>query len=215
MNKQIEIKIKFSLKFEVERVLDTLKKLKWYRERGYNISLPARISEIVMDGYEDVNLDTITDKLEDEFDRNEYQKLTNSIYAEWGKISDILENNIEKNGLTTGFGLYKIILTKYGVGGSYDPPSTIIINVNNRQPNEICRTIIHEILHLNIESLIVKYHIGHWEKERIVDLIFSKIMPEISKMQKLPQGFNIEKIDEIFNSNFPNLEEILKKTSKS
>ncbi|MFC1700789.1 hypothetical protein ACFLZ0_01485, partial [Patescibacteria group bacterium] len=103
---------------------------------------------------------------------------------------------------------YDLILTKYGTGGSYNLPNRIILNFNKKTPNDIIRIIIHEIIHLLIQPLIEKFEIEHWPKERIVDLMLSKIMPELTKMQKLSQ--NTEKIDKLFNKFFPDIEKIIK-----
>ena len=215
MKQQIKIKINYSLGLETERILSTLKKIEWYREKGYFASLPYKIQEIIKNEGNEISPKVVIDALKQEFNQKVYDELSSLVYAEWGNVSGVLSENLEKNQLTLIPDLYNIIFTKYGVGGSYNLPDQIIINVNNKQADEICRTIVHEIFHINIEPLIEKYDIGHWEKERIVDLIFIKIMPEVGFIQKIPQEINIGEVDQAFNSYFPNLGKIIKTVAQS
>ena len=78
--------------------------------------------------------------------------------------------------------------------------------------------IVHEIIHLLIESKIKKYKIQHWEKERIVDLILNSekfIFLEYNYWQNNYNG--VEKyIDVLFNSYFfQNQEEFFSKIEEA
>ena len=90
-------------------------------------------------------------------------------------------------------------------------PNKIILNFNKKTPDSLIRIIVHEIIHLSIQSLIEKFKIDHWTKERIVDLIILKVMPELAKMQNLSQ--NTKRIDKLFNSFFPDVEKIIREYS--
>ena len=68
---------------------------------------------------------------------------------------------------------------------------------------------MHEILHLTIHSLITKYNVSHWQKERIVDLLMMKIIPRLSKSQQIV--IDIGEIDKIFDDNYPHVEDAIKK----
>jgi Zn-dependent peptidase ImmA (M78 family) len=58
-----------------------------------------------------------------------------------------------------------IILTKYGVGGSYWFPNKVVINIINARPDKF-ETVIHELVHLIIEKPIIqKYKVKHESKE--------------------------------------------------
>jgi len=107
---------------------------------------------------------------------------------------------------------YKIILSKYGGGGSYDLPNEIIINFKNRGEKFI-QTVVHEMVHLLIEPWIQKYKISHWTKERVTDLISLKMGRELGCAQRLPKSVDIERIDKIFEEFFPNIEEVIKNIS--
>ena len=73
---------------------------------------------------------------------------------------------------------------------------------------QVSLTIIHEIIHLSIQELIEKYEVEHWEKERIVDLIVFKIVPEIAKMQNI--SIDTKPIDEGFEKYYPDIEKVVK-----
>lgn len=60
-------------------------------------------------------------------------------------------------------------ISKYGVGGGYNLPNNVYINMDLRY--DPIETIRHEIIHLIIENFIEKNKIKHWEKEKIVELL--------------------------------------------
>lgn len=87
---------------------------------------------------------------------------------------------LSKNNWDWGFKefkTYQINLTLYGPGGSYNPDEGSILIYTNPSGNfknyqNPANTIIHEIVHIGIESSIIsKYDIPHALKERIVDKI--------------------------------------------
>ena len=64
-------------------------------------------------------------------------------------------------------------------------------------------TILHEIVHIGIEeSIVQKYALDHWEKERLVDLICKKYLQNFLPNYQLQKNGNIQ-LDDYFNiSNF-------------
>ena len=110
---------------------------------------------------------------------------------------------------------YIINLTKYGTGGSYNLPNTVIINVSFNYNLGLLRTIMHEIIHLSIQKYIDEYKIGQWQKERIVDLFFIKNFPKRIKMGNVYMSINTDKIDQVFDQNFPDMRAIVEKSSKN
>lgn len=80
---------------------------------------------------------------------------------------------------------YEIILTRYGPGGSYsynDKVGKISMLTTKegifKRKNPI-ETLIHEITHIGIEeSIVKKFNLNHWEKERLVDLIVKIVFKE-------------------------------------
>ncbi len=94
-----------------------------------------------------------------------------------------------------------VYLTNYGVGGSYNLPNIIILNINNKKG---FKTIIHEIIHLLIETWIQEYKVQHWEKERIVDLVLNSKEFSFLKYNNWQGSYDNaeEYIDDLFNKYF-------------
>lgn len=131
------------------------------------------------------------------------------IENEWGSQKEEFFKKLRTLGLSTQ-NQYNVIFTIYGTGGSYHSPNTIVVNLNRGE--NVCRTIFHEIIHLTIEPLIQKFKIGHWTKERLVNLIANKFFPNNITMQRDPE--NAGKISEIFEKHFPNIEHVIDGVSK-
>lgn len=155
-----------------------MEKLPWYEELGYAPRFPKNI-----DPKAD-SLKKIYVALEGEYDEKQYKKAAREIASNFHKIEDnfylklqeLCGLKIKKN--------YKLILTRYGVGGSYSLPNKIIYNIEMKYSS--VNTILHEIIHLAIEPYIKKYQIQQNKKERIVDLILT------SKTIALP-GYKMQK----------------------
>lgn len=200
----INLKINYSLESEVLRVQDALERIDWFKEKGYKLRLPGSLS---LDYSDFKNPEYIKKAVADEYGEENYKEEEKYILDNLSKINTILEKFFTLSSIKPQ-NSYEINLTKYGVGGSYHLPHKIIANIQVLGKMKLVRTIIHEIMHLSTEKWIQEHNIGHWEKERIIDLTFEKIAPEINAMQKLP--INTQAIDEIFERYYPNIEEIIK-----
>lgn len=200
--KKIRIKFKYSLNLEVQRVVYTLKKIDWYINRGYKVNLPLKLEQTRI---EVIDKKHIRNLLQEEYRLNNYRSVIFGVKKRWDKVSNTLMIQSQKTGLNFAKE-YIIFLTKYGVGGSYKLPNKIVINFHSRKAPYILETIIHEIIHLSIEDIISKFNIDHWEKERLVDLIFLKMFPKSNKIQKLP--IKTKRIDRIFNSFYPDIKKV-------
>lgn len=203
--KQIKLKVEYSLEQEINRVLWTLKKVPWYREHGYltKLSLPEGVSLN--------NLPTdneIRDILKKEYNENIYNKTAVTITQKWEQIHTMGElHNLYKSNLQL-CDEYIIKLTRYGTGGSYNTPN--IITINFAKMGSRIDTIIHEIIHLSIEENVKKYELQQWDKEKIVCLLFAKIIPSITVNQNINDKNDIEKI---FDKYYPDIEKIIIETS--
>jgi len=200
MKNLIELNVIYSLDREVNRVKSTVKKLSWYKERGYlNIALPKNISE--QSSLEDIFKATSSEYLE-----TEYEKFSQRIKERWFEFI----NRIKMLHEIPSFHLrdkYNIVLTKYGTGGSYYPQTDkVIVNIKTKGQEEVMGTIIHEIVHIGIDHLIESHNVKHWYKERLVDLIMQRYFSELDKMQQIEKGANI--VDEAFKKYFPDIEAI-------
>ena len=204
----INLDIKYSLEDEILRIKNTAERIKHYKEHGYKVFLPKNLSMDDPNIEESlINTEYIKELLSSEYDEENYKNNEKYLLNELPKIDFVLNHFFKLSSLKPQE-TYKIIFTRYGVGGSYYPPDCVIINVRTRKEKQITISIIHEIIHLSIQHLIDKYEIDHWKKERVVDLIINEIAPEINIMQNIP--INTEKIDEAFKKNYPDIEEITK-----
>lgn len=198
----------YSLDNEIERINNTLNRINFYNENNYKIFLPKDFN------VENNNIGYIKNCVLNEYKIENYKKIEKFLQEQ-------ITNNQIKTKLAfnkTDFKLetiYNIYLTKYGVGGSYYSPNKIILNFQAKEKEKLFKTIVHETIHLCINELITKYDIIHWEKEFLVDLIFEKILPEFNVLQKIDLSEERKnEIKEIFNSNFPNTENIIKRINK-
>lgn len=198
------IKIEFSVNFEIERIFEVVNELDWYKENRYRVDLPFGIN---LTSIEKLSKEKIKKLVLNEYFGNDYKQMVEKIKNEWEKI-DLNFDKIFLNADAKLEPVYILILTKYGIGGSYKLPNKIIINFTNRRVEDILYVAIHEIIHLLIEHLIIKHQLNHWQKERLVDLIFSEIKPELNKMQKIPEA--TDEVDKVFKQYFPDIETVIK-----
>ena len=205
--KKILLQFDYSLNYEKENIEYSIGKSDWFIENGYSkrIKLPENIK------LEDVDknkpIDYLFENAEKEYNQENYSKVEDIVTEQWLEFSPKLEQYFEETSLVPE-DLYLIQLTRYGVGGSYNLPNKVIVNFQGKFGTRVLKTIIHEIVHLSIQQFIDKYNIEHWEKEWVVDLILSKIVPEINKIRDL--SIDTKTIDESFNKNYPDIEKIIK-----
>lgn len=205
---KIEVIFDFSVQGEAERVRNTLKKHKWYKERGYKPKYPQLIQE-KLDRDEQINEDDVLEAVTDEFNQDRYAEQVAPIQEGWKEIENGFFENLETLGLPLQ-DKYYVCATRYGTGGSYGYPNDIQLNLE--QKRKVPLTLAHEIVHLTIEPLIREYSIDHWTKERLVDLIMNKFFPEDQKLQRDP--VNAGQILEIFNREFPDIKKVIMEVSK-
>lgn len=204
----INLKISYSVEFEVERISETLRQLDWFKNKGYNVSLPSSLSVL---NPVDISGEKIKNSVIEEYVENDYEIQKNYLLLNWNNIAAQLSEGFS-NIAFAPLDHYNIFLSKYGVGGSYHYPDEIIINIKFKYEKGLLRTTAHEIIHLIIQPLIEKYKINHWSKERIVDLLMLRLLPQLSKPQRLP--INTESIDNIFNKMYPDIEVVIEDIGK-
>jgi hypothetical protein len=149
-----------------------------------------------------------------EYSDNVYKENEKFLLDNWKKASQEIDSAFSKSGLKFQEE-YKIYLTKYGTGGSYNLPNTVIINVTFSFKIKIIQLIIHEMIHLAIEEDILKYEIGQAQKERIVDLFFIKNFPRRVFTQNVYMSMDTENIDQTFDDKYPNINEVIEEISKN
>jgi hypothetical protein len=198
------LNIQYSVDFEVKGVIDTLEKLEWFKEKGYLINLPAILLE--ESNFNRLSKENIISIVKSEYNNEKYEETKKYILKEWkSDIFDIKElKKINFNPLSE----YEVILTRYGVGGGYYLPDKIVVNIEQRYGVGLMKTIVHETIHLLVESEILKNKISHWKKERIVDLLSVKLSPDFGRLQNLPEDTSL--VDDIFNNKYPDIELIIR-----
>jgi len=201
------LNILYSKKLEEQRIEKTLKKLPWYDRLGYTPRFPKNINPKI-DSFKKIN-----SALKNEYNEKDYKDAKNEILK---KISIIEKDFISKLENICGKKAkkeYKLILTKYGVGGSYCLPNQIILNINSKSK---INTILHEITHLTIEVYIQKYKVEQNQKERIIDLILTSKQISLNNYKMQKRGKDHKKIiDRLFKEYFkPPLDIFFKKLEK-
>ena len=203
------LSVQFSLAFECQRVRDTLEKLDWYRAQRYSINLPnSESSELVK-----APRDRLIALVAREYDDRAFAELADIIHTRWAAISGRFFTVLSGIGGAVLQSSYRINLTRYGVGGSYRPPDTVIINISQRKQDRLIATIAHEIIHLSIAGLINEYRIEHWQNERLVDLIGRSILPNLFSLQRAPA--NAELIQRLFDQHYPDMGKVIRVLAQS
>jgi len=208
-----KLKIIYNKEYDIQRVLNTIKKLDWYIDNKYNINNISFPKILDREKLKDYSEDEINRAVTEEFSDYLYKENEKFLLDNWNIVSKEIELAFSKCNLTSQ-DEYRVYLTRYGMGGSYDFPDTVIINLSNSSKISMLKTIIHEIIHLAIQKYVDEYKIGQGQKERIVDLFFVKNFPRRVFTQNVYMSINTEKIDQTFDENFPNMENIIKKISE-
>jgi len=209
----LKLKIIYKEEFDIRRVINTIKKIDWYTENKYNyknFSFPKILDKDKLKTYSD---EEIKNAVTVEYFDDLYKENEIFLLDSWKKVAKEIELAFSKSGLLCQ-DEYRVFLTKYGQGGSYDLPNTIIINLKNSFKDRMLRDIIHEIIHLAIQKYIDEYKIGQGQTERIVDLFFIKNFPRRVYVRDSYMSMDIEKLDQIFDENFPDIKAVIEKVSE-
>lgn len=191
----MQINIFYSPDREQKRVENTLKRMPWYTKHGYVPLLPEGIKV-------SATKEEIVERIHSVFQEEDYVETASQLRSIVDRFQDTFALELEKIFPGEVPQYISLIITKYGVGGSYVTPDTLFYNKSTAPGFD---TIFHEIVHLCVEPYIQKYGIAQWEKERIVDLIlhlpqFSLIYPRWQKGYQ-----NVERyVDELFYEFFLN-----------
>lgn len=194
---------------EADYVWRTLQDMRFFDERGYDVSLPTG------------NLiETLKKKsLDNQLSQGDFESLKkfirDSVYnpsnyqggykkAEKGalQVENMLSKILEspRNWEFKVFSKYQVLLTLYGPGGSYNPDEGTVLLFTTadgqfKQYNDPANTLIHEITHIGMEaSIMAPLDVPHGLKERIVDtfvhLNFHDQLPEYRIQQMGDERFD-------------------------
>ena len=196
----MKLVISYSLEQEIWRVQNTLKKLSWYIEQGYKPHLPDGITI-------DSSDEGVINAIQGEYSEADYAENAKRLQEEWTTLPKRFGKMRDKTSFHLG-NEYNVVLTKYGVGGSYNPDlNQVIIKINTATQISRVGTVVHEIVHMTIQHLIDQYQVRHWRKERLVDLLMEHYFPGLKKMQNIKEDVAV--VDRAFEKYFPDIKEIV------
>jgi len=201
------LEIVFGQDQEMERIKYALGKIDWFMEKGYSIDFPDGLDP----KRRDITDDEIKDSVSKEWDEEAYRLAKEEIESGFSKKITKLTSIFGEMSLAIE-PKYVISLSRYGGGGSFGFPNLVAMNFRNKAVGleRLAMVVLHEMTHLAIGGLIKKYGIEHWVKERLVDLIMKKAFPEEAHIQK-SRDDSLIRVNEVFEENYPNIEEIVKK----
>lgn len=193
-----------TVKEEFGYLKSVLSRLQFYKDNRYTVGLPDNKQLL------DPQIQKDSVKMFSIFETSEYDK---GYFAEGLKIlnahKDFIESLVQKLLYLKDlwdfkvFSKYTVVLTKYGPGGSYNPDTGKIDLFATKEGKfkggDPVETIVHEIIHIGIEeSIVKKFRLTHWEKERLVDLLVKTLFAKELPGHKL-QGEAKNKIDGYIN----------------
>mgnify|MGYP001169940824 CR=1 FL=1 len=202
----IKLSLEYSKEFELERIQSTINRLDWYLGNKYSLSSLSFPKNVDVNNLKEIKKEELVEAVGEEYDESKFATTAESILQMYEKYEVKLEDFIKSIGLSV-IPEVKVSLTNYGIGGSYHLPNEIIVNINRFFSIGLIRNILHEIIHLHIQTLIDQYKISQWNKETIVNLLFEKAFPEIYKEPNIPM--DTTKIRKIFEENFPNIKKVI------
>ena len=198
--KMIRLNITYGLEQEVLYVRNTVKKIPWYLEQGYpleSIRLPKGISQ-------DSTEKDIRVSLQAEYIEADYAACATALEHSWEEIAEGFQAVRGESAFHVN-DAYSIILTKYGTGGNYNvKKSSVTVRVEAEPQPKTIGIIVHEIMHIAIQHLIDRYHVKHWHKERLVDLLLEQFFQGLKKMQPIKE--DVSAVDRAFKEFMPDIE---------
>ncbi|MFA4980185.1 MAG: hypothetical protein WC589_21920 [Sphingobacterium sp.] len=188
----MKIKFIYSIESEWSRVHDAYKRKEHFLNYNYKVRLPKGFS------LENSDLKNLKSQIEKEINNPFVDDAKTNIADNWTRYQSKITKLIDSIGGRMPAEI-DIVLTKYGVGGSYWPPQKVIVNVHYPKYFE---NFVHELIHCCIEeSIIKKYRLNHQQKEGIIDWIFlnspflKTIFPDYSQ-----QRMSILPTEELINN---------------
>lgn len=159
----VTLKFIYSTESELARVVQTTGRLEFYREHGYIVFFPENFTP------EKFDLVATTALIQAEMPSTLIDNTKQEISTLWEQNQSLIEDLLSSTPYSKPE-VIDLVLTKYGVGGSYSLPNRIVINVQYKiKPFQ---NVMHELTHLLIEQPIVKaYGLDHAHKEGLVDWI--------------------------------------------
>lgn len=165
---------------EFENVISLARQAPFFKANGYTIAFPQHPDFIALVQNPNTLKNADIPSLQQIFNEHIYSSLDyDQEVVSTAQTSCFVEKAISKLALLKNswqFKLmdeYQVLVTLYGPGGRYQPEQGLVVTIpQTKLTKNIAHSIVHEIVHIGIEKNIVQqYHLTHWEKERLVDLI--------------------------------------------
>lgn len=209
INRVPKLFIRYSYSSELQRILESVAKLDWYKKHGYHVILPWRYSMRI----HPPSQKKIRAILRRRYASYPYKKISMRLSVWWSKNGCNIIQQMQHCGIGI-FPRYHIALSRYGIGGEYNLPCSIILNIGQKKLYTVYRTLVHEIIHLGIEPFICKYNVPHFAKERLVDHLLCRILPSLFRGQSLPFVSEVKDMDIAFSDGRWPVEVIIRKFAK-
>jgi hypothetical protein len=187
---------------ETDYIWYNLQDIAFFEANNYDLALPkgALLDSLINKSRSNQLTSTDYQRLEsfmksEVYQASDYNKAFEKINEQIPLLDSMIFqlSNIEQEWHFNIVDTYRVQLTLYGPGGSYDPDNgtmTIFTTQEGafKQYTNPANTLIHEIVHIGIEeSIIQKHRVPHTLKERIVDtfvlLYFGALLPEYRLQQ--------------------------------
>jgi hypothetical protein len=212
---------------ESRYIWQNIRDIKFFDANGYSLALPqAELTAKLLANSRSNSLNTSDlDSLQALmkkaiYNRANYLSGYNKIIEAMPTIEKALQI-LSKSGWGWSFReftQYQINLTLYGPGGSYNPDNGSILLLTTpdgrfKGYSNPANTIIHEMVHIGIDSSIVRrYNLPHPNKEHIVDLFVQTFFGEFLPDYRI-QSFGDKRIDKYLTSkeDFANLPKSIEK----
>lgn len=192
---------------EVERISQTIARKDWFERHGYKPVLPLSAID---------HASTIT-SVDEEYDQTPYLVGISKLQEQQQQIQicfPIFAELRKKWGFII-LPSYQVLITRYGMGGSYYcDTGNIIMRVDQQglfAREQPYHTVIHEMVHIGIETFVQQCRLTQQEKERTVDLILAKRF-EVECPNYRIQNIGDERVEEFITTQAigTNLPEALK-----
>lgn len=151
----------YSRKSELQRLVFTVKNTPFYKEKGYRVLLPKGAT------LDQTSATDIFELAGQEFPDKGVKDVKNNVIDEIQRYKDLIDLYIKSIPFKAPEEV-DIILTQYGVGGSYNVNSSEIV-INIKYNVDFMSLIMHELTHLLVDKeLVYKFKLDHDAKENLI-----------------------------------------------
>src|SRR3989344_9333246 len=135
----IRLEIQYSKEQEKRGILAFLQSISWLKSQGYKYTLPAGFEDEISKLKNDEVLiaQTLDMYLSKEYDSAFYKDVEQFALSEWTRLFTRVNKLFSELSGIISPDTIKVTLTRYGPGGRYQPPDTIIVNIALRKKSNV------------------------------------------------------------------------------